>query len=1049
MSVESERQESMDKMDNEMISKISQGEININGAHLAKILSNRDNVFHIMIEDLELTQTEDQYIVLINEEQDIQKFFFAKLLDTHTIEFEINDSLFLNLKNLYNKQMWKLAIGYSVDGNFYLKRLKDITQITEIRDQIYDWSLSLYYNINNEQTSLLQVGEQKIALMPFYHLKGHMSLCTVSEKLLFYRDRQYGISDFQILENKLLVEINLPKETNKLKGVYLLAENGSKIEIGKYQVSYEVVKETEKQYSIVCNVDLNHECFYLDIWHLYLEFYQGDHSVSCPILIAIDVMEKISRKQVGYESDSRKITIDIKDRGIFSITAEMDIKKEKGFLLKNAQKIEESEDKSLENLIEDNILVVKGSIHAKMQVTKDKKVHIKLLNDSLAECSEYIIFLEKYKELHVIFVENQESNYENNEIVFECPTFGDKISTYKREVWKLCLVAKVGETYFNLRLQDREFLEKIQTNKKKKIYYNKLAYYLEQIAMENYGDVPIAIIPFHVERGHMSIMTVEENKKYVCQIMNEVKRIFIRNGKIVIKVRCHNVIGDLKGFKLAYRYKRREDIEEYFIPATKIREKKRYIDMEGVIDINEIDFHSIYWDIFGVFEYESKEYQFEFQTINVLYRLSFLRLINNNNYVNKNNFILFPYLTLKRSISLQFREKNQYDGAAFRLKERIALILYFILKPYLRRKKILISYEKYSYLAQDNSYYFFKYCMENNMEEYMEREIYYVIDKKSPDWPRVAPYEKNLLDFMSLKYMVYLLASTLMVSSDTKTHAYVWRSKGSVLYKFLKAKKVVFLQHGVTSFKKVDKVYARNTKDACNLFIVTSNDEYNIVRNHFKYRETEIAITGFARWDALIDKSADRKEILLMPTWRNWLDDIEEEIFIKSDYYKNYTALLSSEKLRDILERYDITLNFYVHPKFMDYISSFHSDSDRIRIIMMGEEPLNQLMMQCKLLITDYSSVAWDVYYQGKPVLFYQFDIDTYQEAHGSYIDFEKELFGNRTQSLEELIDYIEENCKNDFMLEEKYVKQRKRCFKYVDQNNSKRICEAIVERGL
>ena len=104
--------------------------------------------------------------------------------------------------------------------------------------------------------------------------------------------------------------------------------------------------------------------------------------------------------------------------------------------------------------------------------------------------------------------------------------------------------------------------------------------------------------------------------------------------------------------------------------------------------------------------------------------------------------------------------------------------------------------------------------------------------------------------------------------------------------------------------------------------------------------------------------------------------------------------------------------------------------------------------MQCKLLITDYSSVAWDVYYQGKPVLFYQFDIDTYNEAHGSYLDMDTELFGDRAMTADQLIDLIEKNIAFDFKLEEKYEKLRSGYFKYIDDDNSKRICELIEKKN-
>ena len=54
-----------------------------------------------------------------------------------------------------------------------------------------------------------------------------------------------------------------------------------------------------------------------------------------------------------------------------------------------------------------------------------------------------------------------------------------------------------------------------------------------------------------------------------------------------------------------------------------------------------------------------------------------------------------------------------------------------------------------------------------------------------------------------------------------------------------------------------------------------------------------------------------------------------------------------------------------------------------IRLIPFGTMPLNQLLMSCHMLITDYSSVCWDMLYQNKPTLFYQFDLDQYNEAHG------------------------------------------------------------------
>ena len=187
------------------------------------------------------------------------------------------------------------------------------------------------------------------------------------------------------------------------------------------------------------------------------------------------------------------------------------------------------------------------------------------------------------------------------------------------------------------------------------------------------------------------------------------------------------------------------------------------------------------------------------------------------------------------------------------------------------------------------------------------------------------------------------------------------------------------------------------------LFVVSSEFEQDIIHEYFEYDRDEIIITGLPRWDVLHDTSnMGQKEILLMPTWRGWLEDVSEDTFRESDYYRNYRELLNHAGLQELLETNGIRLNFYIHPKFRDYIGQFQSGCKWIRLIPFGEQPLNQLLMSCNMLVTDYSSVAWDVYYQGKPVVFFPFDLETYEAVQGSYMDIRKEAFGDVVYSRQE-----------------------------------------------
>ncbi|EOS25718.1 hypothetical protein C806_01845 [Lachnospiraceae bacterium 3-1] len=526
----------------------------------------------------------------------------------------------------------------------------------------------------------------------------------------------------------------------------------------------------------------------------------------------------------------------------------------------------------------------------------------------------------------------------------------------------------------------------------------------------------------------------------------------VKGNVLVYRIRVPNVEDDnlkYSGLKLSYDTKREVDRTEYIFEMKLIQKNKKGLIFESKISVEEIPWKPLNW-IFSVVVTDGKQ-QADMQLVNRSY-LNFAKYCSiffENSFQFADGMFLYPYVNGARNIALQYRKRGEYDDYRIKLKERLAALRFGITFLYLRRKRICLVYEKYSQMAQDNGYYFFQYCMEHNMEQVMKCKIYYVITKDSPDRDKLMQYKKNVLLFMSIRHITYALAAKLLISTDAKAHVYPWRRKGSALVPFIKRKPLVFLQHGVTAMKKVDSFYGKGKGGQCDLFITTSEFEKEIVLKHFGYSESQIPVTGFARWDVLKDQSQGERRILLMPTWRSWLEDCTEEQFKKSDYYKNYDSLLRNNHFYEILRQYDLKVDFYLHTKFKDYIREFLAESDRIRIIAFGEEPLNEIMMKSRMLVTDYSSVSWDMFYQKKPVVFYQFDLKDYLNVHGSYLDMERELFGPTAKNETELIEHVRECVERDFSLNEEQKKQYHSYFKYVDDNNSERICRAIMDKLL
>ena len=578
------------------------------------------------------------------------------------------------------------------------------------------------------------------------------------------------------------------------------------------------------------------------------------------------------------------------------------------------------------------------------------------------------------------------------------------------------------------------------------------AIYYDNFFSRKIEDKVFDACPYTNNTGYIMMRIAEKQKLSIYKVVCEALKINVSDKYIILKAECPGKDRNWKGFVLSYRYKKEEDKDDRFFEADSIIQTEKGCVMTVKIPLENQEFKSTYWSVRTVFEKDGYEYYAAIKAYKQQLKESYKKLFQKNCKYYKlgdEKYILFPYIAGNGNINLMFRTSEGNDGFKFRLKERLGLRFFQLFENRLRAKKIMLVYEKYCYMAQDNGYQFFRYCMENNMEKIMNRKIYYVIDKKSPDYEKVKKYKKNVVNFMSVRFIAYMLAAKLLVSSDVRSHAYAWRHRSSIIAHVIQKKKHIFLQHGVTAMKKVDSIFGKSHGHPTNLFVVTSDAEYDIVNKYFGYNKNEIALTGFARWDVLEDKSKGRREILVMPTWRNWLDDVDSEEFKKSEYYKNYTTLLNSERLDKILKDNDVKLNFYIHPKFKDYIGNFNIDAERVHLIPFGTQPLNELMMECNMLITDYSSVSWDVYYMNKPVLFYQFDIDTYLDTHGSYMDMEHDLFGERTLDVNELIDMIEENIKNNFVMKEKYAKEREKNFKYMDKNNCKRICTVIRQKDL
>lgn len=365
---------------------------------------------------------------------------------------------------------------------------------------------------------------------------------------------------------------------------------------------------------------------------------------------------------------------------------------------------------------------------------------------------------------------------------------------------------------------------------------------------------------------------------------------------------------------------------------------------------------------------------------------------------------------------------------------------YFLLYPFAiikyRNRDIYLIAERGDE-ARDNGYHLFKYFR----TVHPEREVYYVIRRDSVDRPKIEQYG-HIVDYKSLKHYMLFIAAKYKIS----THIMGF-SPNRLFYSFHFKNmpiigKTVFLQHGIIK-DDIPALYYENTQ--LSLFICGAKPEFEYVRNHFHYKDGIVQYTGLARYDAL-NSFETKSQILVMPTWRQYLKYADENSVKNSDYIKVWRSVLQNEKLMQVLQENDITLFFYPHYEMQKYADLFNTSNDRIVIAKSDEYDVQQLLKESDMLITDYSSVFFDFAYMKKPCVYYQFDKDAFMSGHYSkgYFDYETMGFGPVFMSEKCLVDYVVSSINNNYCVDMQYLNRMNAFFTYSDKFNCERIVAAI-----
>lgn len=352
--------------------------------------------------------------------------------------------------------------------------------------------------------------------------------------------------------------------------------------------------------------------------------------------------------------------------------------------------------------------------------------------------------------------------------------------------------------------------------------------------------------------------------------------------------------------------------------------------------------------------------------------------------------------------------------------------------------------------AHDNGFVFFEFMQ----IEHPEITTLYAINKNSMDYEKVAERFSNaVIPYGSLKHWIYYFCAESNISSQKGGKPNAAICYVLEVFGLLKNHRV-FLQHGVI-LNNTEFLHYNQTK--FRLFITSAKPEFEYVKQEFGYPDDYVVYTGLARFDKLYQNVPNKKQILLMPSWRAWLklngkdsEELKQERanLAMSEYVRTYNELISNEKLLNYLEKNDIQLYFYPHRNAQPLLKYFKVESSNIKLCNHHDFDVQALLKESSLLITDYSSVSMDFIYMKKPVIFFQFDEKKFRENQydASYFDYKKTSLGFYTEHVEDVVDKIISNTEMDFVLPNEFNLEYKQFFAFNDSNNCERIYHEILK---
>ena len=351
-------------------------------------------------------------------------------------------------------------------------------------------------------------------------------------------------------------------------------------------------------------------------------------------------------------------------------------------------------------------------------------------------------------------------------------------------------------------------------------------------------------------------------------------------------------------------------------------------------------------------------------------------------------------------------------------------------------------------VEKNNAYY--QYLHDIAKDDGVDR--YYVVndplDSKRHLFTRAQM--RKVIRFGGKRHKLLFLAAEKIVTAYVEQYNWIpFDEDAFVYFADLFRAQIVYLQHGVLHASTPWK-YSKDRLRIDKEIVSTPFEAANLCEN-YTFDDADLIKAGMPRYDFINHDAKPKRKILVAMSWRSYLANKQHDgtwagspTFTSSTFYTQVNALLNSPRLAELLERYDYTLEFKLHPILAEcYPSFFEFDNPRVSLAKSSVDDEDYAVF-----ITDFSSYRFDYVYLKRAIMYFFPDKDLFDAGLSYYCALDLPLdgtFGDLAVTADEALDLLADILERGGKPKSEYATQMDGFFYYYDNNQCERIYQALI----